>query len=314
MTDTVEWRFRRGGWPWFFVFAGALMLASNHVIGRYYHAELPAAGLAFWRIAVAALVLAPFVAREVRREWRAMLAHWSLFGTLALGVVPFGTAAVYLAYQHTTAINGSVVATGQPMMTALLAVLLFRDRLAPVVALGMAVSFAGVMVAIARGDVALLLAFRPNPGDLIMLAAMAGFAVHNVYLRRVPRRFSQPLILFTVQLYGIVVMLPLAISEAVWVRPMPVTWEAAGVVLWVAIGVGIVAVGFVNTAVLALGPMVASASNYLRAAFAAALAILLLGETPAAYHAVAFVLIAGGVWLMSRGRRAPPGNAPARPA
>lgn len=98
MTDTVDWRFRRGGWPWLFMVAGALILASNHIIGRFYNAELPAMGLAFWRIAIAALVLLPFVWGDLRREWRAMLRHWTLFGTLAIGVVPFGTGAVYLAY------------------------------------------------------------------------------------------------------------------------------------------------------------------------------------------------------------------------
>ena len=314
MTDTVDWRFRRGGWPWLFMVAGALILASNHIIGRFYNAELPAMGLAFWRIAIAALVLLPFVWGDLRREWRTMLRHWTLFGTLAIGVVPFGTGAVYLAYQYTTAMNGAVVATGQPMMTALLALLLFRDRAAPVTVLGILVAAAGVLYAVARGDLAVLLAFRPNPGDIIMLAAMAGFAMHNVYLRRVPRAFSQPLILFTVQLYGIVVMLPVYIAETIWVRPMPLTWEAAGVALWVAVAVGVVAVGFVNTAVLALGATVASASNYMRAAFTAILAIVVLGEQPAPYHGVAFVLIAAGIWLMSRGRRRPPAGAPPGPA
>src|SRR3546814_7942009 len=46
----------------------------------------------------------------------------------------------------------------------------------------------------------------------------------------------------------------------------------------------------------------ASLGNYLRAIFTALLAIVLLGEAFRTFHAVAFVLVILGVYLMTRGR------------
>ena len=148
----------------------------------------------------------------------------------------------------------------------------------------------------------MLLGFRPNIGDLIMLTSMFGFALHNVLLRRLPKGLSGPVILMSVQLSGAVVILPIYIVEMIVYKPVPLTWEASGTILWIGVFVGVFAVGFTNTAVLALGANKASMSNYIRATFTTALAILVLGERFQLFHAVAFVLVCAGIFLMGRGR------------
>ena len=72
---------------------------------------------------------------------------------------------------------------------------------------------------------------------------------------------------------------------------------------WVGIVVAIVAVGFTNTVVLAIGANKAVMSNYIRALLTAVLAILILGEKLEAFHLIAFVLVAVGVLLLGRFRK-----------
>ena len=198
-----------------------------------------------------------------------------------------GNAAVNLAYNFTTAINGGIVATVQPMATVVLAYFLLAETISRGQALGIAIAASGVLVILSAGDTDILLAFRPNIGDLIMLAAMFGFAVHNVLLRRLPTGLRGPVILLGVQVFGAAVILPIYIVEIIVYKPVPLTFQAFATIAWIGVIVGVFAVGFTNTAVLALGPNKASMSNYIRAVFSTILAILILGEQLRAFHAVA---------------------------
>lgn len=307
MSDVNQSRFRQGLWPYGLMLAAATILASNHIIGRWVQGEMPPMGIGFWRLAIATAVLLPFVGRALWEKRAILQSHWKLFLVMGVALGPFGNAAVYVAYHFTTAINGGVVSTAQPVATVLLSILLFRDGISRNQWIGVVIATLGVLMIISRGDLAVLTTLEPNIGDLIMLAAMFGFAVHNVLLRRIPGDFTTAEILLTIQLFAMAVMLPIYILETIFYLPMPVTWESAAVMAWVGIAVAIVAVGFTNTVVLAIGANKAVMANYIRAVLTAVLAIAILGEEPQFFHLVAFVLVVIGVVLLGRGKRKPTG-------
>jgi len=263
-------------------------------------------GLGFWRVMVATAVLLPFYWRPFFQALPLIRAHWKLLLVMGAALAPLGNAAVYLAYNFTTAINGGIVATVQPVATVVLSYFLLAEFISRAQALGIAIAASGVLVILSAGDVGVLLSFRPNIGDLIMLAAMFGFALHNVLLRRLPKGLRGPVILMSVQLFGGAVILPIYIVEMIVYKPVPLTLEAMATIAWIGVIVGVFAVGFTNSAILALGANKASMSNYIRALFTTALAILVLGEQLQAFHAIAFLLVVAGIFLMGRGRRAQP--------
>ncbi|MEP4378921.1 MAG: DMT family transporter [Alphaproteobacteria bacterium] len=306
MSNAQDSRFRQGLWPYAMILAAAFILASNHIIGRWVHSDMPPMGVGFWRLFIATAVLMPFVGRSVWAKRGQLRHHWKLFLVLAIALGPFGNAAVYVAYHFTTAINGGVVATVQPVATVLITFLVFRESISRLQAVGIVLATVGVFVILSRGDLAILLGLKPNIGDLIMLAAMFGFAVHNSLLRKIPGNFTTAEILLSVQCFSMLVMLPLYVTESIVFMPMPVTWEAAAIMAWVGIAVAIVAVGFTNTSVLALGANKATISNYIRALFTTALAILILGERLELFHLAAFAFVVVGVVMLGRGRRARP--------
>ena len=303
MSDLNQSRYRQGLWPYALMLAAATILASNHIIGRWVQGEMPPMGIGFWRLAIATVVLLPFVGASLWQKRSVLRRHWKLFLVMGVALGPFGNAAVYVAYHFTTAINGGVVSTAQPIATVLLSILLFKDGITRSQWVGVVIATLGVLVIISSGDIAVLAALEPNIGDLILLAAMFGFAVHNVLLRRVPGDFSTAEILLTIQLFAMVVMLPIYVLETIFYQPMPVTWESAAVMAWVGIAVAIVAVGFTNTVVLTIGANKAVMGNYIRAVITAVLAILILSEEPEAFHLFAFALVVIGVVMLGRGKR-----------
>jgi drug/metabolite transporter (DMT)-like permease len=281
----------------------AFILSTNHIIGRWVQGEMPPMGVTFWRIFIGTLLVLPFAWRDFSAQRAELLARWKLFVALGIGLVVFGNAGVYLAYQYTTAVNGGVLATAQPIVTLLFSWFLFRDAATRRQILGVVFATFGVLAIVSQGDLRLLASLQWNLGDLIMLAAMAGFAFYNTSLRRLPDGMSPFLVLFVIQLAAMPVVLPLYVVETVFVQPVPLTWKSAAILLWIGSFIAIGAVGATNTAVIRLGANRAAMGNYMRALITAGMAITLLGETLHAYHIVAFVMVVAGIVMLGRRKR-----------
>lgn len=283
------------------VVTAAFVVSTNHVIGRYVINDIPPIGLAFWRVAIGAIVMMPFAWRELIAKWPLIRSHWKLFLVMAFAFMPMGNAAVYLAYNFTTAINGAVIATAQPALTILLAWLVLSQAITGKQALGIVIAALGVLVIVLRGDLAALATLSFNGGDLLMLAGTTGFAIYTVLLRRVPADIGPMLILIVIQMFGAATLAPFYLVESLTYLPVPITPQSLLVIAWIGTAIAVVAVGLANMSVLILGPAKASIGHYLRAIFIAGMAIVLLGEAFEVFHMVAFALVMLGVSLMTRG-------------
>jgi drug/metabolite transporter (DMT)-like permease len=281
----------------------AFTLSTNHILGRWVQGEMPPVGVTFWRIFIGTLIVLPFAWRDFLARRREFLARWPLFVGLGIGLVVFGNAGVYLAYQFTTAVNGGVLATAQPIVTLLFSWLLFRDAATPRQLGGVALATLGVLAIVSQGDLTKLATLQWNVGDLIMVAAMAGFAYYNTSLRLLPGGMSPMLVLFVVQLAAMPVVGPLYVAETLLVQPVPLTWKSIAIIAWIGSAIAVGAVGCTNTAVIRLGANRAAIGNYMRALITAGMAIVLLGEALHAYHVVAFVMVVGGIVLLGQRQR-----------
>lgn len=288
--------------PYSMLLVAALILASNHIISRYLNGVLPPFGTAFWRFAIGGMVMLPLAGRSFWLQWPMIRRHFWFFLLLAVLFVPFSNGFIYLAYQWTTAMNGGVVSTVQPALTVMLSALLFRDLINRKQFTGLVLATLGVLVIVSRGDPQILLSLQFNIGDLMLVFAMFSVALYNVLLRKLPDGIGVPLLLLIVQTFGCAVTLPVYIAESIFYRPVPITFEAIGALVWIGVAVTAIAVGLNNAAVLAMGANKASIGNYLRSIFTALLAIVLLGESFELFHGIALALVMGGVWLLSQGR------------
>ena len=280
----------------------ALIFASNHVIGRHLNEVLPPFGTAFWRFAIGAIVTLPFAGLAFIRNWYLIRAKFWFYLFLALLFVPLGNGLIYLSYHWTTATNGGVVTTVQPAVTVILSAIIFSDLINKKQGVGLIIATIGVIVILSKGNLENLLNLQFNIGDLTLILAMFSASLYNVLLRKVPKEITIPVLLFTVQIFGTLVSLPIYLVETYFFRPMPVNGEIILTLLWIGIAVTSIAVGMNNAVVRNLGANKASISNYLRSLFTALLAILLIGEIFEIYHGIAFILVISGIWLLSMGR------------
>ena len=149
------------------------------------------------------------------------------------------------------------------------------------------------------------------PGDLYILAAVIGWAFYSWLLVRPPvhmRGQARPDwnwadLLLIQTLFGLLGSGLFYAGEQL-VGTYPIHWSAGVVaaLLYISIGASIVAYRCWGLGVAQGGPALAAFFNNLTPLFAALLSALVLGETPHLYHAVAFVLIVGGI-AVSAGRK-----------
>jgi drug/metabolite transporter (DMT)-like permease len=286
--------------PYLLLTLTALFWAGNMVVGRSIREDVPPIALAFWRWTLALMLILPFALPHLRSQWRLLLAGWKPIVLLgALGVGGYNTFA-YLALQHTTAINATMLNSLIPVATILLARVLLGRRLHRLEGIGVVVSLVGVSVIVTRGHLETLLGLQLNPGDFWMLVAVLDWGIYTVGLFWRPKGVDPMLMLGAMTVVGICVLAPLwawEISQGRLIVPGLASYAGMA---YAAIFPGFLGYVFYNRGVSMVGPNRGSLFIHLMPAFGTVLSVIFLGELPQAFHAVGIGLILCGIWLTTR--------------
>jgi drug/metabolite transporter (DMT)-like permease len=279
----------------------SLFWAGNHVLGRAIAGTVPPFAISAIRWTVPALILLPFAIPHLRRDWPAIRANKALiFWLSAIGGGLFGVLQ-YVGLQYTTAINVSVLNSLSPVMIAVAAALLFGERLSLAQATGVAISLAGVLVIVCRGDPWQLASLGFNWGDLIIIFNMATFGVFSACLRLRPAMHWLSW-MFLFALVSALVALPAFALEHLSGRVLPLTAASLAALAYASVFPTLLANLAWNRGVEVVGVNRSGATLHLVAVFSALLSTLLLGEALQSFHFAGFVLILAGVALATRKR------------
>lgn len=292
--------------PYVLLLLPALFWAGNAVIGRAVVGDLPPFTLSFWRWVGAALILLPVGLPRVWAQREHLRGRWSELLALALTSVAAYNTLLYLALQTTTAINATLVACSMPIVIIALSWLWLGETIGPRQGVGVVVSLGGVLLVIARGDPATLLALQLQPGDGWMLVAVLSWAVYSVLLRRHPTRLDPLALLTVLVLLGTPMILPLYLWELAAGRVWTPTPSGLAVIAYVAVFPSVLAYYYWNQGVARLGANTAGMYAYLVPIITAILAVVFLGERFRWFHAAGLGLIFLGIWLASRKRAVKP--------
>ncbi|MFO7276065.1 MAG: DMT family transporter [Pseudomonadota bacterium] len=280
-----------------------LLWSSNFIIGRAAIEHLPPIALAFWRWTVALALLIGPSWKYLRADLPKLRAAWPVVLALsALGVTLFNTL-VYIGLRTTTATNGALLQSTNPLIILLFSFLLFRERVTSTQLVAVLISLCGVVVIVARGSLETLLALAVAPGDLLIFLATAGYALYTVLLRRRPQVHPLSLLSATFAL-GTLLLLPAYAWEHFSVGPVEPTPPVIGAVLYVGIFPSIVSFLCFNRATELIGPARAGQYMHLTPAFGSLLAVIFLGERLHLFHFAGAGLIATGILLADAKRRA----------
>jgi drug/metabolite transporter (DMT)-like permease len=291
--------------PYLLLTLTTLFWGANVVVGRAVTgAEMPPVALSFWRWALAAAILLPFAGPSLWRQRDLVFKHWPILLVLSVtGVAIFNTL-LYLALTMTTAVNASLIQGFLPALTVLVSWILLRQGTTLRAIAGMAVSMVGVVVVISRGDVAALFGLGANLGDLLMLPAMAAWALYNVLLRFRPTGLDPFAFILLTFLVGLVFVGGAYAIELAAGKTFALNGATGGAIAYVALFPALLAYIFWNRGVQAVGANAASQFHYLMPLWGSLLAVILLGEAFRLFHLAGIVLIFGGVYLATSTRRA----------
>jgi len=278
-----------------------LFWAGNAVVGRALVGHFPPLALSFWRWALAFAILAPFAVRSIRAHRDTIRSHWQALAALGfLGVACYNSLQ-YLALQTSGAVNATLIGASGPVAGLLIGAACYQARVTQRQWIGAALSAAGVLWVIARGDLANLFALRFAMGDLIMLIATVLWSFYTWMLRR--QRPPLPMTAFlAVQIgLGALMILPLYLIElAVTQRVPEATATNVAALLYVAVLPSIVAYYCWDRGVARAGAVLPMHFVNLTPVFAALLATFFLAEPIGLYHFVGGALILVGIHLANR--------------
>lgn len=282
-----------------------LLWAANAVVGRLVSTLVSPMTLNLLRWSIAFVLLLPLAAPVLRPD-SALWPNWRRFMALSLLAIGGYNALLYLALNTSTPINVTLVGSITPVWMLLIGRLFFAKPISPRQWLGAALSILGVMLVLSRGQLAVLLQVRLVPGDLYILMASAAWAYYSwmlVHPTSEPSSIRSNWSAFLLAQIALGLIWSALFAGGEWAlglgRFTP-SWPLLAALLFIALGPALLAYRAWGAGVSRAGPSVAGFFINLTPLFTAVLSGLFLGETPHLYHALAFVLIVGGIVVSSR--------------
>jgi drug/metabolite transporter (DMT)-like permease len=273
-----------------------LIWGANAVAARLAVGEVSPMMVTFARWVVCCVALGFTSRREIAVHWRTLLPAWrfiALMGTL--GLTGFN-ALFYAAAHHTTAINIAIIQGTIPVLMLIGSFFYYRTRIRGIQLIGVAMTIIGIGVVASRGDFALLKSLAFNIGDVWMIIACVLYAVYALALRNRP---EVPAIVFFAAMAAVAAVsaLPLVVAEAAMGQFFWPTPRGIALVAFIGLLPSFISqITFIH-AVGLIGPARASVFLNLVPVFGPLLAVLILGEPLSLYHAVALVLVLGGIYV-----------------
>lgn len=205
------------------------------------------------RFALATAVLLMIGGREilstpVRRS------DWPGFFLLGLtGIFAYNIFFMY-AMQLTSAVNGSLITAANPIVTAVLAALVLREKFTARLAGGALLSFVGVVLVISGGSWQAIRALQFNFGDILAILSVLSWSLYALVIKSTSRRFSPMITTFYGFLTGTLLLSPCGLLA----RPGPAAlagagWPALTAVLYLALIGSVLAFFWWNRGVSILG-------------------------------------------------------------
>lgn len=294
---------RRAAVPCVLLILAVSFWSGNFIVGRAVRGEIPPFALAFWRWAVASLLIGGPALASLKKDRALISRHWPILMLLAAtGVAAFNTL-VYAGLQYTVAINAFLLQAMMPLLIVVFSYLLFRTPIHQRLAWGVILCLAGAVTIIVRGDLEVMAALSFNPGDLLVFLAVTSYAAYSVLLRKRPPVHPLSFVAVTFAL-GTLMLLPLYLWETFTVRPISLNRVTLLSIAYVGIFPSIISYLCYNHGVERLGATRAGLFLYLMPVFGSALAVFFLGESFHWFHWAGIFLIAAGLATTLRSENA----------
>ncbi len=293
-----------------------IVAGANGAAARLATGQVPPLVLVFLRWAIVCACLAVILEREQWRELRQLVrTHWFTLGWMGLLGYSGFNALFYVAAYHTSGVNLTLLQSAIPALVLVGAAVAFRLPVRGVQVAGMVLTFAGVLLVAAKGDLGRLSSLAFDRGDVMVLVACLFYALYTLGLRVRPP--GTPLVFFAGMAFAALLWsLPIAGWEIVSGNAYWPSREGWLITLFIAFAPSFAGQLCYMRGVDLIGPARAGLFANLIPIFGALSAVVVLGETFLPAHAVAVALGLAGIALAEwpKGRSIVPRRFPGRSA
>ncbi|MEH6444931.1 MAG: DMT family transporter [Oceanospirillaceae bacterium] len=273
-----------------------LLWGANAVVGKLAANQLSAIELTFFRWFLAVVFIFFMTRKNIIQDWPVIKKYWRrLFFMGAFGFVGFNLS-MYSALHYTTAINVAIAQAAIPMVIILLNRIFFAQAVFALQIVGVALAIFGVVVTVARGDVAGLLEGNLNRGDAMMIIAVACYALYSLSLRYKPEMNDFSFV-FALAVASLIIMLPL-MGWSISAHSLPqLSWSSIAIIVYIAVFPSFYAQLFYAKGIAKIGANRGGIFINLVPIFGAILAVLVLNEQFESYHMIGLSLVLSGIAL-----------------
>jgi drug/metabolite transporter (DMT)-like permease len=281
-----------------------MVWGGNFVVARVVHADIPPVTLAFWRWAVAFVVIAIISAPHIKKDWPVIRKHYKFLAFVGVLSVGLFNTLVYYGAHTTEAHNISIIASTSPIWILLMASIANRQGLSLFQVIGNLVAIGGAVLVIVRGDIAVLQSFTFAKGDFFVLTAAIVWALYCVLLRYKPASIHSSSFLMALVSAGLLFLLPFYGYEYRQSGGIVVDSDVLLIFTYLGVGASVIAWYAWNESTYVLGAQKTGVIYYTMPLFTGASAIIFLGEAVHWFHAVGFLLVIGGIQISRLGKQA----------
>lgn len=281
-----------------------IIWSGNFVISRAVNQQIPPVSLAFYRWALATVLIAPLAYKKFTEQKQIVFQNWKyLFWVSLSGITLFNTF-VYVAGHYTSAINMALIGTtSSPIFATVMAIIFLKERLNIFRITGMLICIAGIILLLSQGSWEKLASFTFSAGDLWILAGALAFAVYNILVRKKPAGITPVNFLFVIFFFGTLLLLPAYIIERNLTPAVQWHGSIIGSVVYLGLGTSVISFLCWNAALQKLGTGTTVLFGNLIPIFSTLEAVWLLGEKITDIHIISGLLVIGGLILANTMQR-----------
>lgn len=274
-----------------------LFWSGNFIVGRGIHNEIPPMTLAFWRWAIALLIILPFSLRPILRQKDLIRRNLKILTFLAILSVTNFSMFIYMALKSSTVTNAVLINSMIPIFIVIVSWMGFKERITLRQAVGIVISLTGLMFIITKGNLSTLIAVRFGKGDMWTISAGISWALYSALLRKCPVELDSLSFLAATIIIGIFFIFPFYIWEIGTGKTMNFTHASIGSIIYVALFASVLAYTFWNKAIQIIGANKTGVFIHLMPVFSIILAMIFLDEKLRGYHIKGTILIFSGIFL-----------------
>jgi drug/metabolite transporter (DMT)-like permease len=260
------------------VIIATFLIAGSFIVSKKLSGIIDPISLTLLRFVFASIVLAPII--FIKQKYRSKVVQTfkrALVISLFYSLYFIG---LFKALEYTTALNTGTLFTLVPLLTAVFAIFVFKQKITIFQFIVYLVGIVGTCIVVFKGDFQLFLNLSLNYGDIIFLFAIIAMAFYSISAKHFYKEGDEVLVLTFMTLIGGIIWMGLALVFL----DIPLQWEKINddlflYMCYLAIAATLFTVYLNQKATIILGPKKVMSYIYINPAAIAILMALFYSQT-----------------------------------